>query len=184
MRYFIALFIAALSVASAKLTPLSSSPDWKELDKFQRTITQAEFTDLLNRIYAPNGAAAGFIEITSGEAKIETAPGRPPYILHFASSPSEARSVPRFWHTKSDLGPATPGNPLAGVKIAIDPGHLGGKWAKMEERWFQIGKSKPVAEGDPEARRIGKQKNPARYRSLPAFQCRGLGKSRETRFGG
>jgi hypothetical protein len=34
------------------------------------------------------------------------------------------------------------------VKIAIDPGHIGGKWAKIEERWFQIGKSKPVVEGD------------------------------------
>jgi len=148
MRYFIALFIAALSVASAKLTPLSSNPDWQELDKFQRTITQAEFTDLLNRIYDPNGASAGFIEITPGKAKIETAPGSPPYVLQFAPSSGEARPVPRFWHTKSELGPAIPGKPLAGVKIAIDPGHLGGKWAKVEERWFQIGKSKPVAEGD------------------------------------
>ena len=34
------------------------------------------------------------------------------------------------------------------MKIAIDPGHIGGKWAKIEERWFQIGKSKPVVEGD------------------------------------
>jgi N-acetylmuramoyl-L-alanine amidase len=30
----------------------------------------------------------------------------------------------------------------------LDPGHLGGKWAKMEERWFQIGNSEPVTEGD------------------------------------
>ena len=38
---------------------------------------------------------------------------------------------------------------MQGVKIALDPGHLGGKWAKMEERWFQIGAdTKPVAEGD------------------------------------
>ncbi|MBV9391605.1 MAG: N-acetylmuramoyl-L-alanine amidase [Verrucomicrobia bacterium] len=38
--------------------------------------------------------------------------------------------------------------PLSGVSIAIDPGHLGGEWARMEERWFQIGNSTPVAEGD------------------------------------
>src|SRR2546430_12649453 len=25
---------------------------------------------------------------------------------------------------------------------------LGGKWAKMEERWFQVGDSAPVQEGD------------------------------------
>src|SRR4030095_5044018 len=27
-------------------------------------------------------------------------------------------------------------------------GHLGGKWAKMEERWFQVDSSQPVQEGD------------------------------------
>src|SRR6266480_2452525 len=32
--------------------------------------------------------------------------------------------------------------------VALDPGHLGGKWAKMEERWFQVGASEPVQEGD------------------------------------
>jgi hypothetical protein len=34
------------------------------------------------------------------------------------------------------------------LKITIDPGHLGGAWAKMEERWFQIGESRPVVEGE------------------------------------
>jgi hypothetical protein len=46
------------------------------------------------------------------------------------------------------MGPAPAGKPLEGVKIAIDPGHLGGEWAQMEERFFQIGKSRPVVEGD------------------------------------
>jgi hypothetical protein len=34
------------------------------------------------------------------------------------------------------------------VKIALDPGHIGGAWARMEERWFQVGDTKPVQEGD------------------------------------
>ena len=46
------------------------------------------------------------------------------------------------------MPPPMKGKPLAGLRIAIDPGHIGGKWAKMEERWFQIGKGKPVTEGD------------------------------------
>jgi hypothetical protein len=41
-----------------------------------------------------------------------------------------------------------PDKPLSGLRIALDPGHLGGKWAKMEERWFQVGDSAPVKEGD------------------------------------
>src|SRR5205814_96362 len=38
--------------------------------------------------------------------------------------------------------------PLSGLRIALDPGHLGGKWARMEERWFQVGYTQPVEEGD------------------------------------
>jgi len=34
------------------------------------------------------------------------------------------------------------------LRIALDPGHLGGKWAKMEERWFPVGDQPPVTEGD------------------------------------
>jgi hypothetical protein len=37
---------------------------------------------------------------------------------------------------------------LSGVKIALDPGHIGGEWAKMEERWFKSGDAPPVEEGE------------------------------------
>ena len=37
---------------------------------------------------------------------------------------------------------------LSGLKIALDPGHIGGEWAKMEERWFKIGDTPPVEEGE------------------------------------
>jgi len=34
------------------------------------------------------------------------------------------------------------------LHIALDPGHLGGTWAQMEERWFKIHDAPPVQEGD------------------------------------
>jgi hypothetical protein len=34
------------------------------------------------------------------------------------------------------------------LKIALDPGHIGGAWAKMEERWFKSGDAAPVEEGE------------------------------------
>ena len=34
------------------------------------------------------------------------------------------------------------------MKIALDPGHIGGAWAKMEERWFKSGDAAPVEEGE------------------------------------
>src|SRR5206468_7875792 len=54
----------------------------------------------------------------------------------------------RLWRPAKSLLPARREKPLSGLKIALDPGHLGGNSAKMEERWFQVGDSKPVQEGD------------------------------------
>lgn len=130
--------------AFAKTSPLGTRPDWSKLDKFQETITRERFLDLLGRVYAPGDAADGVIVVTPTMAKIQTVPGKPPYLLRFAKSPANPA---RYWHPRSAI-PKASGKPLSGVRIAIDPGHIGGKWAKMEERWFQIGNSQPVTEGD------------------------------------
>ena len=149
MRQFLSAFLIFLTCLhngmATKLSPLAESPNWSQLDKFQKTITREEFTRLLDNVYAPNGAAADFIAITASGARIRTSAGKPPYILKF-SGPA-TMPTPRFWRPRSEIAPQ-PGKPLAGLRIAIDPGHIGGKWAKIEERWFQIGKNKPVVEGD------------------------------------
>ena len=59
-----------------------------------------------------------------------------------------------FWRTRGAIGkqrekaPPPKGRPLEGLRVALDPGHLGGEWARMEERWFQIGDAPPVKEGE------------------------------------
>lgn len=131
----------------ARLSPLATPPDWSKLDVYQRTITRADFENLL-KIYAPGGAWRDSIILRNDVAVITTGPGLAPYVLHFAPSSSAARPVPTYWRARRQLPPEEPGKPLAGLKIALDPGHIGGGWAKMEERWFQIGNSKPVTEGD------------------------------------
>ena len=70
------------------------------------------------------------------------------FTLEFAAPDSPHKAVPRLWSPASSLPAAILEKPLSGLKIALDPGHLGGSWAKMEERWFQVGNSKPVQEGD------------------------------------
>ena len=129
-----------------RLTPLSHPPDWSQLDRFQESITRDEFVDLLNTVYAPNGAAAQWIRIESNDARIQEN-AKDQFILRFAATVDAAKPVPRYWKAAEDFG-ADYEHPLRGVSIAIDPGHLGGDWAKMEERWFQIGDSMPVKEGD------------------------------------
>ncbi len=136
-------------MVAQRLSPLAPVPDWKELEPFQETITRAEFVTLLDGVYAPDDAAHGLIRITDDAAIIRTALQPAGEVqLRFAPDDAVAKAPPRTWRPASALGPAPAGRPLDGVKIALDPGHLGGDWAKMEERWFQVGSSKPVAEGE------------------------------------
>lgn len=132
----------------AALTPLAPQPDWSRLDAFQETITRKDFVRLLERLYAPAGTWQETITVQDDMAVITTRPDGPPFLLRFASSRETARSIPRYWRSRLQLPPEEPGKPLAGLKIALDPGHIGGYWAKMEQRWFQIGDSTPVTEGD------------------------------------
>jgi len=103
---------------------------------------------LLDKVYAPGGAWKKTITVSDDVAVIQTKPGQSPFLLRFAPSKAEAKAVPTYWRVKPLMPPEEPNKRLAGVKIALDPGHLGGGWAKMEERWFQVGNSTPVTEGD------------------------------------
>jgi len=67
--------------------------------------------------------------------------------LRFAKDAASRKDPPRYW--RSDPIPyPTPKKPLLGLKIALDPGHIGGSYAQMEKRWFQVQHIAPVAEGD------------------------------------
>jgi hypothetical protein len=127
-----------------RVTPLSEPPKWERLDRFQETITHDEFVALLDSVYAPDHGA--WIQIAPKEVTIfENAASC--YVLRFAESAERRRPVPRYWTSVADLKQDDQ-KPLSSLKIALDPGHLGGQWAKIEERWFQIGSSMPVTEGD------------------------------------
>ena len=147
------VFGAALSFAEepapAKLSVLATKPNWDDLERFQRTITRADFVRLLDTLYAPDDAWKGVISIRQNRAVIH-APGssKPEFILNFAPSAATAAPIPRYWKPPGAVKAKDADKPLEGYTIALDPGHLGGRWAKMEERWFQIGDSKPIAEGD------------------------------------
>lgn len=56
--------------------------------------------------------------------------------------------IGKTWRTPSELPPMkTSRKPLDGVRIAIDPGHLGGKWAYREQRETLVEGKYPVREG-------------------------------------
>lgn len=60
---------------------------------------------------------------------------------------------PRYWRTAEELRRQRKASgaelPLAGLRLALDPGHLGGKWAEYEARNFRISDDDHwVREGD------------------------------------
>jgi N-acetylmuramoyl-L-alanine amidase len=131
---------------SPALSLLGEMPDWSKLNAFQNTITRADFERLLTTVFVTGGAWRNFIEIDDTGARIRTSDDTP-FHLRFAPSGLE-EPTPRHWRTAAELPPAPPGKPLDGLRIAIDPGHIGGEWAKIEERWLQVGTTAPVCEGD------------------------------------
>jgi N-acetylmuramoyl-L-alanine amidase len=134
---------------SPALSVLAQMPDWSRLEVFQETITRSDFERLLTTIFTTSEAWRGFIGIDDEGARIATGVAAPDDVFHlqFASGEGGA-STPRNWKTTVELPPAPPEKPLDGLHIAIDPGHIGGEWAKIEERWLLIGDGPPVCEGD------------------------------------
>src|SRR5436853_5536732 len=141
--------LPALCHAADNLGVLGSKPKWEVLENYQDTITHDEFAHLINDVYCTHGFAPDLIKIDNDAAQILTnRESHNIFTLHFAPDPHSNSRIPRLWRPAKSLSPARANKPLAGLRVALDPGHLGGKWAKMEERWFQFGDTKPVTEGD------------------------------------
>jgi len=147
---FLLLSILAPALQAAdNISVLGSKPRWNVLEHYQRTITHDEFARLVHDVYCTHGFAPDLITIGDQSARILiNRENQSFFTLYFASDEASRERVPRLWHPAKSLPPTTDKRPLAGLRIALDPGHLGGKWAKMEERWFQVGDSLPVMEGD------------------------------------
>jgi hypothetical protein len=132
---------------AALLSPLAPQPDWSTLQHYAGAITASDFERLLQRVYVPDGSWRQWIFISPSQALITPHAGATPVVLPLAPSVTSLRHPARFWKTREEHSPQ-PGRPLAGLRIAIDPGHLGGSYAQMEARWFRIGWSRPVEEGE------------------------------------
>ncbi len=146
--FLLSIFPVALHAAD-NISVLGHKPKWNVLEHYQETITRDKFEHLLRDVYGTHGFADDLFKIDHDSAQILTNRASHHYFaLRFAKDEASRKHVPRLWRPAKSLPPANEQKPLAGLKIALDPGHLGGKWAKMEERWFQVGDSTPVQEGD------------------------------------
>jgi hypothetical protein len=131
---------------AAKLSPLAPTPDWSALDAYQRTITRAEFSRLIDNVYSPDGGFWGYTRIDDDKVIVysDLAKTQPIWTLHFAASAETCAPLP--YHYKTQAVSHDSVQPLQGIRIALDPGHIGGDWAQLEARYFKIGNDPSVEE--------------------------------------
>lgn len=123
---------------------LAETYDWRTLEPCQGRITRELFERRLGML-SPDGAMAGFLAYGENCVSVlDQSRSAPVWSLSFAATSREKIPYPR-WPTQI-LGSAD--QPLKGLRICLDPGHIGGDWANLEERYFRIGKDKPVLEAE------------------------------------
>jgi N-acetylmuramoyl-L-alanine amidase len=133
------------------LAPLGQAPDWLELQPYDGTIARSDFERLLTTVYALPGAALTTITMDENVLKVRKQSHLPltepngTLELRFGNQPKPNL---RYWRSREEIPPSTdPARPLAGVRIALDPGHIGGEWARLEERFFQPETGPAICEG-------------------------------------
>ena len=149
LSFLLAAIVATTVQSADNISVLGSKPRWEVLEGYQQRITHDEFLHLINDVYCTHGFAADLIDVNDDHARIlMSRQAQKFFTLRFATGNAAPKPVPRLWRPARSLPPTRREKPLSGLKVALDPGHLGGNWAKMEERWFQVGDTKGVQEGD------------------------------------
>lgn len=152
LKGFLSVFLITGGCLAAEEPPpepnvarLGTFPDWSVLDKFQRTMTGAEFAYLLNHCYARDrDEYEGLIEIQYDRALIvkqSNHVGAGYYTLWFKEAAHLPGEPETYWRDTYEMDDAPEASPrlLEDVKVAIDPGHIGGDWVRWDDRHFAIG---------------------------------------------
>jgi N-acetylmuramoyl-L-alanine amidase len=138
----------ASAVTKPKLSPLTTRPDWSKLEAYSAVLTREEFERAIEEIYSDGSHSPLPWRVEADAVYVETTPGLPPVRIAFRQNDQAAAAVPRYWRTALELGKLKKGEPvLKGLHIAIDPGHIGGSWAHMEERWLSMHDGEAIMEG-------------------------------------
>ena len=122
-------YVAPTPSKTENLAPFGRSPDWSKLDRFQNTISKETFLNRLEAIYTKDSSWKKWIIIDEGENRAIIGN----YQLLFSYQDNPAPGSLFNWKTRADLS-ADRALPLEDLVIAIDPGHIGGDFAKIEER--------------------------------------------------
>jgi hypothetical protein len=150
-------FAAPQVPSRAELNGLLGDPSqeqWGALARFDDTLTRRDFEVRLDRVFDPARGLHPYITFFEGGVAIFSGPERtagPISVVRLANSARAERPLPVTFRTPYQLRHRfgiPPGQPLLGVRIAIDPADIGGEWAKMEDRSVDFAGFGRINEGD------------------------------------
>ena len=125
--------------------------EWRLLDNRQLSVDREEFDRRL-RILSPDGAIHNYIEIHRDRVTVFTGADKSEVQWELLLAPQGRARVPGPHKFSAELiapwSGVTEEQPLAGRVIALDPGHIGGEWSRIEERHMEVRRTPPVKEGD------------------------------------
>lgn len=160
MKFVINLILAIFWIPSASTEEVTGSSGSLELDVSSHSswsdyfgllkgrVTRAEFFARADW-HLPSSVSHSLIfHDHSDHVIIATSPPTPEYRVSFRpESTTRPISNVKFWRSSTEFSP-TGSLPLSGLRVAIDPGHIGGSWASAEGRLFVPPCGTEVAEGD------------------------------------
>ena len=128
------------------LSDLGKTPDWSTLDVYQRSIKKEDFLRELRDVFTLRDEWKKWVTLKDDHVLIRT---------HVNEDTSDkgaetvvAKKPLRYWRERSEISNDLADFPLRGVKIVLDPGHIGGDYAEMEGRSLAYRETSPVQEGN------------------------------------
>ena len=132
------------------LADLGEEPDWLLLDAYQYTMHKEEFQRQLTEVFTVGEYWQEWFRFEDEHVVIRThaSDADREYRLAFKNEVVEHQPE-AYWRGRGALTERSENSPLLGLKIAIDPGHIGGNYAELEQRRFILTEGAlPVQEGN------------------------------------
>jgi N-acetylmuramoyl-L-alanine amidase len=140
---------AAPATRLDRLSPLGTKPDWLKLQAFHQTLTRSEFEAAIRDVYSVGSPFPPPWKLESDGVLIKTGdPVKPEARVAFANRSEAPLPGTRTWRSAAEMPPLKGRPLLSDIHIAIDPGHIGGGYAKMEERMLSFAPGESIQEGD------------------------------------
>lgn len=132
-----------------RVSPLGTKPDWLKLQSFHQTLSRTEFEAAIKDVYSDNSPFPPPWKLETDGVVIQTGdPVKPEARVAFANRSESPAQGSRTWRAAAEMPPLKGRPLLSDIHIAIDPGHIGGGYAQMEERFLSFAPGESIQEGD------------------------------------